>query len=49
VKVLRSLFPLLSASGSFNGKCVLPAAAWPMYQPELRGESNACRMEVRGR
>ena len=27
----------------------LPAAAWPMYQPELRGESEAWRMEVRGR
>ncbi len=49
MKTLRSLFPLLSASGSFNGKCVLPAAAWPMYQPELRGESSAWRLEVWGR
>lgn len=27
----------------------LPAAAWPMYQPELRGESSAWKMEVKGR
>jgi uncharacterized protein YfaS (alpha-2-macroglobulin family) len=27
----------------------LPAAVWPMYQPELRGESRAWGVEVRGR
>jgi uncharacterized protein YfaS (alpha-2-macroglobulin family) len=27
----------------------LPAAVWPMYQPELRGESQAWGVEVRGR
>jgi uncharacterized protein YfaS (alpha-2-macroglobulin family) len=27
----------------------LPAAGWPMYQPELRGESGAWSFDVRGR
>lgn len=27
----------------------LPAVIWPMYQPELRGESQAWEVEVRGR
>ncbi|ABK98920.1 alpha-2-macroglobulin domain protein [Pelobacter propionicus DSM 2379] len=27
----------------------LPAVVWPMYQPELRGESRAWKVEVRGR
>jgi uncharacterized protein YfaS (alpha-2-macroglobulin family) len=32
-----------------EGKIIaLPAAAWPMYQPELRGESKAWQMEIKG-
>jgi len=27
----------------------LPAAVWPMYQPQLRGESLPWQMQVRGR
>ncbi|MEI6207358.1 MAG: MG2 domain-containing protein [Desulfuromonadales bacterium] len=32
-----------------EGKVIaLPAAVWPMYQPELRGESAAWRMDIKG-
>jgi uncharacterized protein YfaS (alpha-2-macroglobulin family) len=33
-----------------EGKVIaLPAAVWPMYQPELRGESAAWQIEIKGR